>query len=314
MAIDRNDRSKRWAKPLLMYRKTINIESKPASEGQKSRSFSVELLAWVVASSMWELGSTSKERTHRPVFMAFAGTGSAAQAFKANLQFGRPAVEAVQSCGLRFEIPRSAGFRYESTGQGGASLTLVYLPHVFSHQPGTSEEESISFVTMPPSAWVDEQAASIGASFGSEAREAALAAYFVAYLDARTPLPIANDLKFHLALFRAAKEQPWCSVSQGCDTNPGPLYAEGVSGVGFEPPVLCNVSPAEFAQFLAQQTARHLPRERRNEETLHGTSSLSRPRRFLPHAGPSPTQLCLFGGLQPAGVEKRARPGRSVRG
>jgi hypothetical protein len=296
-----------------MYRKTISIESKPASEGAKSRTFSVELLAWVVANQMWELGSTAKERTHRPVFMAFAGTASASRSFTANLQCGRPAVEAVQSCGLRFEIPRSAGFRYESTGHGDGSLTLVYLPHVFSLQPGTTEEESIAFLSMPPTAWVDEQADAIASSMGADAREAAVAAHFVAYLDARTPLPIANDLRFHLALFRAAKEQPWCSISEGHDTNPGSLFAAGVPGIGFEPPVLCDVTPGEFARFLAEQTARHLPREQRHEVILHGTSSLHRPCRLLPHAGPPPSQLSLFGELQPAGVEDAARPGRSVR-
>ena len=129
-------------------------------------------------------------------------------------------------------------------------MTLVYLPHVFSMQPGTSEETSISFVAMPPTAWVDEQAAAIGDSLGSDAREAAMAAYFVAYLDARTALPIANDLRFHLELFRAAKEEPWCALSEGCDTSPGDLFAAGVSGIGFEAPVLCNVTSDVFARVL----------------------------------------------------------------
>jgi hypothetical protein len=299
-----------------MFRKTISIESKPAAEGQKSRTFSVELLAWVVANSMWELGSTGKERTHRPVFMAFAGTGAASRSFQANLQGGRTAVEPLQGGGLRFEIPRSAGFRYESSGQGDANLTLVYLPHVFSLQPGTTEVESIAFVAMPPTAWVDEQATAIASAMGSDARETAFAAYFVAYLDARTPLPIANDLRFHLELFRAAKQQPWCRVCEGCDTNPGALFARGISGIGFESPVLCDVAPGTFAQFLADQTARHLPREQPNEPnevTLHGTSSIHRSRRLLPHASSSAAQLRLFGELQPAGLEEPSRSGRSVR-
>jgi hypothetical protein len=296
-----------------MYRKTIRIESKPEREGQKSRAFSVELLAWVVANPLWELGGTAKERVHRPAFLAFAGTSSASRSFVANLQCGRPALEGTQGSGLRFEIPRSAGFRYESVSQAAGTLTLVYLPHVFSMQPGTSEEASISFVSMPPTAWVDEQEASIGDSLGSDAREAAMAAYFVAYLDARTALPIANDLRFHLELFRAAKEQPWCSLSEGCDTSPGDLFAAGVSGIGFEAPVLCNVTSDVFAPFLAQQTAKHLPRELRDEVTLHGTSSLHCPGRVLPYAGSSPAQFRLFDDLLPTGVEEPSRPGRSLR-
>jgi hypothetical protein len=41
-------------------------------------------------------------------------------------------------------------------------------------------------------------------------QETAPAAYFVAYLDQRSPLPIANDPRFHLELYRAARASVWC--------------------------------------------------------------------------------------------------------
>jgi hypothetical protein len=276
-----------------LSRRTISVESKPAHEGQKSRTFSVELLAWVLANEMWELGSTSKENTHRPVFLAYAGSSSAAKAFQANLQSGRIAAEA--QGGLRFEIPRSAGFRYEPMSRGEGTLTLVYLPHLFSIQPPTSETENLSFLCMPPSAWVEEQARAIAPALGSTAREAAIAAYFVAYLDARTHLPIANNLRFHLALYRAAREQPWCDAPEGSASRPGALFAEGLSGVGFEAPLMCNVSPEVFAQFLAEQTALLLPREQRPEVISHGTTSVRRPRRVLSRSHAPSAQLKLFG-------------------
>ena len=56
-----------------LSRRTISVESKPTFEGQKSRTFSVELLAWVLANEMWELGSSSRENIYRPVFLAYAG-------------------------------------------------------------------------------------------------------------------------------------------------------------------------------------------------------------------------------------------------
>ena len=68
-----------------------------------------------------------------------------------------------------------------------------------------------------------------------------------------------------------------------------------------------------FAQFLAQQTAKHLPRELRDEVNLHGTSSLHRPRRVLPYTGSSPAQFRLFDDLFSSGVEEPSRPGRSLR-
>jgi hypothetical protein len=150
---------------------------------------------------------------------------------------------------------------------------------------------------MPPTAWVDEQTTAIESSMGSDAREAAVAAYFVAYLDARTPLPIANDLHFHLELFRAAQKQPWCARSSGGWSNPGDLYAEGLSSIGFEPPVLCNVSPVVFADFLAEQTARHLSKELPTEVLRYGPTGIHRSRRILPHSHAPAAQLSLFGGL-----------------
>ncbi|HEX4960939.1 MAG TPA: hypothetical protein VF173_08885 [Thermoanaerobaculia bacterium] len=284
--------------PPPVTRRTISIETKPTQEGRKTRTFSVDLLAWVLANPMWSLGSTSKERTHRPVLLAFAGSTSAARAFQANLQAGHTASEPNKGCGLRFEVPRSASFRYESTSKEDGTLTLVYLPSVFSLRPPTTEVDSLSFVCMPPSAWVDAQAATLARAMGSDAREAAIAAYFVAFLDAHTALPIANDLRFHLALFRAARKEPWCRIPDGSESDPGDLFAQGLPGIGFEPPVMCNADPAAFAEFLALQTARHLPRELQPQEVFpHGKTPVHRSRRVLPRSAAPAAQLSLFGAL-----------------
>jgi hypothetical protein len=115
---------------------------------------------------------------------------------------------------------------------------------------------------------------------GQDAHEAAVAAYFVAYLDQRSPLPIANDLDFHLALYRAAREEPWCQQSSGSEWSPGRLFHAGLEAVGFEPALYCNVDHTTFGEFLKTQTALHLPSFQ--ETTDHGTTRIHRPRRVLP--------------------------------
>lgn len=276
-----------------MNRKTITVESKPLREGQKSRSFSVELLAYVLANDLWELGSGGKERSHRPVFMAYAGTDQGSRAFSANLRGGRPAVTAGSSLTTRFEVPRSAGFRFDKFTREGATLTLVYLPPVFSFQPATTDAEDIAFLCLPPTWWVDEQAKAIRQTWGEDAREAAIAAYFVAYLDQRSPLPIANDLGFHLKLYRAALEEPWCQTSSGSEWSPGTLFHLGLETVGFATALYCKVDHPTFAQFLKAQTAAHLPLQK--EMTDHGTTPIRRPRRVLPDPVPAAAQLGLLG-------------------
>ena len=277
-----------------MYRKTLTIESKPKREGQKSRSFSVELLAYVLANDLWELGSGAKERSFRPVLLLYAGTDQASRAFSANLRSGRPAMVAGNtSLTTRFEVPRSAGFRYDTFAREGATLTLAYLPSVFSFQPATSEVDEVSFLCLPPTWWVDEQARVIGQTMGRDAREAVIAAYFVAYLDQRSPLPIANDLGFHLKLYRAALKEPWCQMGSGSEWDPGTLFHLGLDAAGFETALHCKVDHPTFAQFLKTQTAAHLPTEQ--ETTDHGTTAIYRPRRVLPDAVPAAAQFGLFG-------------------
>jgi hypothetical protein len=262
-------------------RKTITVETEPQREGGKSRSFTVELLAYVLANDLWPLGAGAKERQHRPVLLAYAGTDQASRAFSANLRAGRPAVvQDRSSLTTKFEVPKSAGFRFEAVSRAGATLTLAYLPAVFSFQPPTTDSGSIAFLCLPPTWWVEREARSIATTMGGDAHEAAVAAYFVAYLDQRSPLPIANDLSFHLALYRAAREQPWCQQSSGSEWNPGRLFHIGFEAVGFEPALYCNVDPATFAEFLKAQTALHL---RSEKETLHhGTTPIRRSWRLLP--------------------------------
>jgi len=272
-------------------RQTITVESKPQREGQKSRSFSVELLAYILANGLWELGGGAKERHHRPVFMAYAGTDQGSRAFSANLRGGRPAVVAGGS--TRFEVPRSAGFRYETCSREGAMFTLAYLPAVFSFQPPTADSGNIAFLCLTPTWWIDEQVQVIGEAMGSDAREAAIAAYFVAFLDQRSPLPIANDLAFHLELYRAALREPWCEQSSGTEWTPGRLFHVGLEAIGFESALYCDVDHPTFAQFLKAQTAAHLPPLQ--ETTGHGTTPIRRPRRLLPDPGHAAVQAGLFG-------------------
>lgn len=276
-----------------LFLQPVVIETKPTKEGQKTRSFRADLMAVVAANKMWEYGGTQKDRTCRPVFLAYAATDQEARAFTANIRTGRPAVqERSGSGGDRWEIPRSAGFRFETFSSEGATLTLGFLPSIFALQPGTVDQTRIEFISMPPTWWVEEQAAEIRSEMGADAEDAAIAAYFVAYLDLRSPLPVANHLSFHLGLYRAAQEQPWCFAASRNERDF--LYAEGVDAVGFSKPVAVQATHEQFAAFLAEYTAAHLPKDR-EEVISHGTPRIASPRRVLSHARRAASQLGLFG-------------------
>jgi hypothetical protein len=171
------------------------------------------------------------------------------------------------------------------------------LPAAVSYQPASAaaapaEAGAIRFLFMPPTWWVEREAATLS-ELGRDARDAALAAWFVAYLDRRTPLPIANDPRFHLALYRAALAAAWCHRPQGSTHGIEHLYAAGTAGLGLEPPVLVSTTHADFSAFLAEQTARHLPREQ--EVPTHGKTRIAGPGRLLPDAAAAPAQPGLPG-------------------
>ncbi len=276
------------------YRHPVVTEVKPDREGRKSRIFSADLLCIVTANQLWELGATARENTLRPVLVAYTATEQAARAFTANLRTGRPAVtdadaDRSSSSRLRFELPRSAGFQFDTWSRDGATLTLAYLRSVFALHPSVFEQQRIEFLYMPPTWWVEREAAALTAlgALGKDARDAARAAYFVAYLDARSPLPIANDHRFHLELFRAALASGWCYQPDSSSRRNHELYARGCEALGFESPVVVSTTHAEFSAFLAEQTANHLPRVRQ-EAAGHGKTRIGSARRLLPHpAGPA---------------------------
>ena len=215
----------------------------------KGRTFTVHYVASIQAPVVCPLASNG---TLRPVLLAYAGSPSAVRAFTANFRCGLTAAAPDR----RYELLRSLGYRYQVTSPApGRALAIAYLPDLFHLQPGVQDHDVLRFVSAPPRWWLDEQEALLAPDFGSLARNHARAMAFVARLDARTPLPIANEPAFHHALYRSALEEPW--ASNGADEDA--FDCDGLEALGFEEPVLCDVPGPVFGDFLASATARLLP-------------------------------------------------------
>lgn len=220
-------------------------------EDRKGRTFTVHLVASMAVPKLVPPPGTGS--VTRPVLLAYAGTPSSVGAFTANLRSG---VHAATNSS-RFELLRSLGYRFELAAPSpGRSLAIAYLPQLFHLRPGADDESSIRFVSAPPRWWLDRQEELLAPQLGSEARDHARAMAFVARLDARSPLPIANDPRFHHGLYGRALGEGWMATPE----KPGLLRAEGLEHLGLEDPVLCDVGHDELAEFLAAATADLLPR------------------------------------------------------
>lgn len=270
-----------------MYREPVVVETEPSREGEKTRQFRAEVVAYIAADPVWGMGANSAERAVRPALFAFVAPAQQARAFAANLRLGRPAaVDRDVRYGepKRFELMRSAGYRFDVHTVGDGVLTVAYVPELFAIQPSAVERQ-IAFVCCPPRWWVRREAAALRPQWGDEAEDVAAAAYFVAYLDRRSPLPIVNDLRFHRALVAEAKKDGWAFGPAPDDAGGGHFQMVGTRAIGLDRGLCCVVTEDIFARTLSKLTLAYL-----EEENEDGPHRIRRPRRRLPDAAGAPAQ------------------------
>lgn len=225
----------------------LTIEPPAGRTTLKSRTFRARLLGYLTADRLWALGTTGGS-AQRPVWLAVFGTVGEAKPFAANLRAGRTAK--IERAGA-LQIPKSSGHRWVTQAVPEGVVTVAYLAELFHLEPPVPFTEAVRFVMAPARRWVDREAESLGAEFGADARDAARAALFAAYLDRRTPLPLLRDLRFHLQLYRAALDEPWLVAPQD-DLD---ATARGFACCGLDAPVLCTVDLPTLGEFLTAQTA-----------------------------------------------------------
>ena len=244
----------------------------------KSRRFSVTGLGFLTVDGLWELGRSQK--TQRPVWIAYAGPVEACRAFTANFRAGR---KATGESWRPLEIPKKSPHRWVDQRRGETQVTVAYIPELFDLDPGLPPDD-ITFLFAPPTWWLDEQAAALADDFGDAARDVARAALFVAFVDRRSPLPLVQDLRFHLQLYTAALEEDW---TQAPNEQPG-YQAHRLGLCGLDEPLLCRVDHPTFQDFLTEQTNAYF-----EEQIRHGQTRFRPDRRLLPYPEPAPTQLCF---------------------
>lgn len=209
----------------MLSKFTIEFESKRKGDQEvKSRRFSTHLLGYLAANRLWEFSQSHTDRRVRPVWIAYFGTEQELQPFTANFRAGRKA------CGhrLSFVIPKKAVYRWVTQKVPGGAVTLAYMPDLVHLEAG-AESETVRFLYAPPTWWVEQQAAELTPKLGDEAADAARAALFAAHLDRRSPMPIVNDLRFHLRLWKAAQEADW---TYECKDSPSFLWVTTIRAGG----------------------------------------------------------------------------------
>jgi len=260
-------------------------EASPKKKHQrKSRIFSVRLLGYLAANALWDAPTSGKHI--RPAWIAYLGTDQELRPFTANFRGGQPALT---YSGKTLAMPKKSAHRWVTQRVPGASVTMAYLPELFHLEPAIVDEHC-RFIFAPPRWWVEAQAATLTAEFGDDAHDAARAALFTAFLDRRTPMPIVNDLRFHLQLYRAALEasrnHPRAFGHAGRDGSH--LSGSHDPGCGLETPLAVYLSQDTLRRFIVEQTALF-----HQQELAAGRHRFAPPRPLLPLPTGQLEQLCL---------------------
>ena len=221
---------------------TLTIEAKPPKnppklskrqQETKGRSFQAQLLGYVQADTLWEIGKVDT-RTKRPVWIVLAGGEQELRTFIANVRSGNTMVSPNTYDG-RYEIMRSAEYEYHTQriedGEKKYATARIYLPELFSLHQDMIDPLTCKFIMLIPRVWINDQQVSHNdaqavvshlAKLGiagtpdvvnhsewhynrftpqSIFQSISAANYFAAMLDHHTEKPLVNELPFYVQLY-----------------------------------------------------------------------------------------------------------------
>ena len=250
-------------------------------KGKRSREFSARLFGMLTASAFWDKdwGSGSSQ----PLWLAYAAREQEAKAFTANLRDGR--VVTLGNSSFRLESLTPYRFLEQATPEG--LIVTAYIPALFDLEPASPYVDNVKFLFAPPCWWLDAQEAELEPRFGDDARDAARAALFAAYLDRRTALPILADLRFQLLLYREALEQEW--IYRAIEGSTRTLaFTQSLALSGLDSPLGVRTTQDDISDLISTQTRLYA-----EEEQRHGTTRIETGGRLLSYPHTPPTQLCL---------------------
>ena len=186
--------------------------------GNQVRTYQVELLSYITGSKI--LGSAQSESIVRPLWMTYTGSERDVRLF--NSYFLNRTEKASYNQYRRrdrlFECLKSLGYRHFTQKVEDRAITTVYLPYLFSPNPGKVNSSGIQFVALVDKSWLDQQKFDKNLILGfaqsqrlyymnrpvqpidldSLVPESLL---FMLYLDRRTRYPMPTDVRFALQLY-----------------------------------------------------------------------------------------------------------------
>lgn len=254
------------------------------------KTFSAQVVSFVIANNAWEYGSAE---SYRPVLAVFAGGLQEIRSMAANILLnGKLKLSgpwAHDSKGFPMEFMRSTQYTQALSTQGNAALLTVYQPALYDIEPvgaaANPDNPDLKFCVLPGAERLVAEAATFDnrsvvehlqrAGFDKVPATmlytfAALSALFCARISTRLDMPIIHDPRFYAQLLAAYLHYGLATLSNtysrystyARDTTtwgatPSIRYYEfGVDLAGYAPGICVVTSKEEAGKVIASEIAR----------------------------------------------------------
>ncbi len=253
------------------------------------KTFSAQLVSFVLANNAWEYGSAD---SYRPVLAVFAGGLQEIRSLGANILLnGKMRVSgpwAHDSKGYPMEFMRSTQYTHLLSTQGNTALLTVYQPALYDIEPvgaaANPDNEDLRFCVLPGADRLNSEAATFDNRTVIEHLHragydkvpatmlytfAALSALVCARISARLEMPIIHDPRFYAQVVAAYLHYGLASLSgeysrystyhrdSAWGVNYSTRYYEfGVAAAGYAPGVCVVTTKEEAGKVIASEIAR----------------------------------------------------------
>ena len=233
-----------------------------AEESKSNRVFRVSLLHVVSMPYLMGYGERGVGLPLRPAMLSFAAGDAECRAFATNARGGK-LIEARNQAGTvecKIELMKYDGYRAAVNRMAdGATAITLFSPSVF--QLEARPEDRVAFGMAVPIHWVDGMVKSLAAAGGLgkiPLREAAVAMWFVAYLDRRCRTPLLSTAEFSWRLWKSAIEKGFVHNATVGDRKKSATWVNPSQPIGLEVVAMIYADTDTVEDWIAKEVKRYV--------------------------------------------------------
>lgn len=240
---------------------TLVIESQ-AETAKASKTLRASLLHVLSMPTLMGYSDRSPNLPLRPAMISFAAPDNECRSFAAGARATKR-IEARNQAGTKeceIELLKGDGYRAAVNRMvDGATAITLFSTQVFGLEARPSDE--VAFGMAVPTHWVDGMAKSLAAAGGLgkiPMREAAVAMWFVAYLDRRCRTPLLATPEFSWLLWKSALDRKFAAYAATGDRKKAGTWVNPSPPIGLDVVASVKADTEEIEDWIAGETKSYM--------------------------------------------------------